>query len=81
MGPQEQLQHGLTERSNWTCKEDMHTLIVSTATKVSNWCKKLHKILYTRNITYHFAIKTTPYEAIYGIKSHTEALYVQQSID
>ena len=27
---------GLIERSNRTCKEDMHTLIVSTVTKVSN---------------------------------------------
>ena len=46
----------LIERSNRSCKEDMHTLIANTATKVSNWCKKLGEISYTRNITYHTAI-------------------------
>jgi len=59
----------------------MHTLIVSTATKVSNWCKKLNEISYTRNITYHSAIKTRPYEAVYGIEPHMEVLHVQQSIE
>lgn len=52
----------------------MHTLIASTATKVSNWCKKLGEISYTRNITYHTAIKTSPYEAVYGIKPHRKLL-------
>ena len=72
---------GLIERSNRSCKEDMHTLIASTATKVSNWCKKLSKISYTRNIhvTYHTAIKTSPYEAVYGTKPHRELL--QQSME
>ena len=65
---------GLIERSNRSCKEDMHTLIASTATKVSNLCKKLGEISYTRNITYHTAIKTSPYEAVYGIKPHRELL-------
>ena len=65
---------GLIERSNRSCKEDMHTLIASTATKVSNLCKKLGEISYTRNITYHIAIKTSPYEAVYGIKPHRELL-------
>ena len=80
-GPRTPTTQGLIERSNRTCKEDMHTLIVSTATKVSNWCKKLNEISYTRNITYHSAIKTTPYEAVYGIKPHREVLHVQQSIE
>ena len=57
----------------------MHTLIASTATKVLNWCKKLGKISNTRNITYHTAIKTSPYEAVYGIKLHRELL--QQSME
>ena len=70
---------GLIERSNRLCKEDMHTLIASTATKVSNWCKKLGEISYTRNITYHTAIKTSPYEAVYRIKPHKELL--QQSME
>ena len=74
---------GLIERSNRSCKEDMHTctLIASTDTKVSNWCKKPSKISYTRNIhvTYHTAIKTCPYEAVYGTKPHRELL--QQSME
>ena len=56
----------------------MHTLIVSTAEKDSNWCRKLGEISYTRNISYHTAIQTTPYEAVYGMKPHGEVL--QQSI-
>ena len=59
----------------------MHTLTVSTAAKESNWCKKLNEISYTRNITYHSAIKTTPHEAVYGIEPHREVLHVQQSIE
>ena len=70
---------GLIERSNRSCKEDMHTLIASTATKVLNWCQKLGEISYTRNITYHTAIKTSPYGAVYGIKPHRELL--QQSME
>ena len=69
---------GLIERSSRSCKEDMHTLIVSTAEKDSNWCRKLREISYTRNISYHTAIQTTPYEAVYGMKPHREVL--QQSI-
>ena len=60
----------------------MHTLIVSTPAKESNWCKKLNEISYIRNITYHSAIKTTtPHEAVYGIEPHREVLHVQQSIE
>ena len=77
--PRTPTSQGLIERSNRSCKEDMHTLIASTATKVSNWCKKLGEISYTRNITYHTAIKTSPYEAVYGIKPLRELL--QQSIE
>ena len=72
---------GLIERSNRLCKEDMHTLIASTATKVSNWCKKLGEISYTRNITYHTAIKTSPYEAVHGIKPHRELLQESMEIN
>ena len=60
----------------------MHTLIVSTPAKESNWCKTLNEISYTRNITYHSAIKTTtPHEAIYDIEPHREVLHVQQRIE
>ena len=64
---------GLIERSNRSCKEDMHTCIVSTAGKnVSNWCKYLGEVCYTHNISYHSATKTTPYEAVFGMKPHRE---------
>ena len=43
---------GLIERSNRSCKEDLHTCIVSMAGKnVSNWCKYLGEVCYTRNIS------------------------------
>ena len=32
---------------------------------------------YTRNISYHRAIKVSPYEAVYGIKHHREKLNEQ----
>ena len=42
---------GLIERSNRSCKEDLHTLIVSTTRNNSKWCSCLSNISYTRNIT------------------------------
>lgn len=63
---------GLIERSNRSCKEDLHTLIVSTTRNNSKWCSCLSNISYTRNITFHTAINTTPYEAVFGIKPHRE---------
>ena len=38
---------------------------------VSNWCKCLGEVCYTRNISYHSAT-TTPYEAVFGTKPHWE---------
>ena len=43
---------GLIERSNRSCKEDLHTLIVSTTRNNSKWCSCLSNISYARNITY-----------------------------
>ena len=64
---------GLVERSNRSWKEDMRALIMSTSsTSVQKWCEKASEAAYTRNISYHRAIKMTPYEAVYGIKSHRE---------
>ena len=66
---------GLVERSNRTWKEDMCTLIISTAGKdVKHWCQYLNEVSYTRNITHHRAIRTTPYEAVYGMKPHREII-------
>ena len=55
-------------------KEDMtRALIMSTSyTSVQKWCEKASEAAYTRNISYHRAIKMTPNEAVYGIKSHGE---------
>ena len=58
---------GLVERLNQLCKEDMRALIMSTSsTSVQKWCKKASEAAY------HQAIKMTPYEAVYGFKSHRE---------
>ena len=51
----------------------MRALIMSTSsTSVQKWCEKASEAAYTRNISYHRAIKMTPYEPVYGIKSHGE---------
>ena len=42
----------------------------TSSTSVQKWCEKASEAAYTRNITYHWPIKMTPYEAVYDIKSH-----------
>ena len=67
---------GLVERSNRSWKEDMRALIMSTSSKnLKKWCEKAQEAAYTRNISYHRAIKMTPYEAVYGIKAHREVIH------
>ena len=34
----------------------------------------MNQAAYTRNISYHHAIKASPYEAVFGIKPHREIL-------
>lgn len=69
---------GLTERSNLSWKQDMRSLIVSTADKnIKKWCQYTREASYTRNISYHRTIKVSPYEAVYGIKPHREKLHEQ----
>ena len=66
---------GLTERSNRSWKQDMRSLIISTADKnIKKWCNYTREASYTRNISYHRAIKLPPYEAVYGIKPHREKI-------
>lgn len=56
----------------------MRSLIVSTADKnINKWCQYTREASYTRNISYHRAIKLSPYEAVYGIKPHREKLNEQ----
>ena len=67
---------GLVERSNRSWKEDTRALIMSTSSQnVKKWCEKVTETAYTRNISYHRAIKMTPYEAVYGIKAHREVFH------
>ena len=64
---------GLVERANRTWKENARAVIMSKVqNKVDKWCKYTLEISYTMNITYHSAIKTTPYEATFGFKAHRE---------
>ena len=71
--PQTPTTQGLVERSNRSWKEDMRALIMSiSSSSVQKWCEKASEAAYTRNISYHRAIKMTPYEAVYGMKSHRE---------
>ena len=41
----------------------------TSSTSVQKWCEKASEAAYTRNITYHWPIKMTPYEAVYDIKA------------
>ena len=66
---------GLVERANRTWKENARAVIMSKVQKkVDKWCKCTLEISYTMNITYHSAIKTTPYEVTFGFKAHRETL-------
>ena len=71
---------GLVERSNRSWKEDMPTLILITSSQnLKKWCQKAQEAAYTGNIGYYRAIKMTPYEAVYDIKSHREVYTSQNS--
>ena len=60
----------LVERANRTWKENTRAVIMSKVQK----CKCTLEISHTTNITYHSAIKTTPYDATFGFKAHRETL-------
>jgi len=56
----------------------MRALILSISSQnIKIWCQTALEAAYTRNISYHRPIKMTPYEAVYGIKSHRE-VYTSQ---
>ena len=65
---------GVIERSNRSCKEDLHTLIVSMTRNNLKWCSCLSNISHTRNITFQTAINTTPYQALFSIKETQSVL-------
>ena len=47
----------------------------TSSQNVKKWCEKVAEAAYTRNISYHRAIKMTPYEAVYDIKAHREVFH------
>ena len=58
----------------------MRALILSTSSQnLKKWRQKAQEAAYTRNISYHRAIKMTPYEAVNDIKSHREVYNSQNS--
>ena len=58
----------------------MRALILSTSSQnLKKWRQKAQEAVYTRNISYHRAIKMTPYEAVYDIKSNREVYNSQNS--
>ena len=64
---------GLVERSNRTWKENMRSIILSSENEsIGEWCKYTLQASYTMNITFHRAIKCSPYEAVFGFKAHRE---------
>lgn len=64
---------GLVERANRTSKEDTRALIAGTAKgDLKKWCQFSWQASYVMNLTFHKAIKISPYEAVYGIKPHRE---------
>ena len=66
---------GLTETSNLSWKQDLWSLIVSTAGKsIKKWCQCTREALYTRKISYHWAIKLSPYKGVDIIKPCREKL-------
>lgn len=70
---------GLTERSNRSWKEDMRAIIISSSKDVRKWCSYSKEAAYTRNISYHRAIKMSPYEAVFHMKPHRETVVIQEA--
>ena len=51
----------------------MRAIILSSENKsIGEWCKYTLQASYTMNITFHRAIKCSPYEAVFGFKAHRE---------
>ena len=77
--PQTLTTQGLSERSNLSWKQDMRSLIVSTADKnIKKWCQYTREASYARNISNYQAIKVFLYEAVYGIRPHSKKLSEQR---
>ena len=78
--PQTPTTQGLVERSNRFWKEDMRALIMSTSsTSVQNWCEKASEAAYTRNISYHRAIKMMRHMRLFMVLKAIENVNIMRN--
>ena len=56
-------------------------IISSTNKKVKRWCSYTKEAAYTRNISYHRAVKMSPYEAVFHVKPHREIVDIETEKD
>ena len=63
---------GLVERNNRTVKENMSNILEEQKKDFREWCQILDETAYKKNISYHRAIKTSPYQVVFGITPHKE---------
>ena len=71
---------GLVERSNRSWKEDMRALIMSTSsTSVQKWCEKASEAAYTRNISYHRAIKMMRHMRLFMVLKAIENVNIMRN--
>ena len=72
---------GLAERSNRSWKEDMRALIMSTSStrRVQKWCEKASETAYTRNISYHQAIKMMRHMRLFMVLKAIENVNIMRT--
>ena len=54
-------------------------ILITSSQNLKKWRQKAQEAAHTSNISYYRAIKMTPYEAVYDIKSHREVYTSQNS--
>ena len=72
---------GLVEKAKKSLKEEIRTLIVSTNRETNTWRQSSMEAAYVGNIAYHHATKLSPWEAVYGVKSHSKQVTPSLSLD
>ena len=63
---------GLVERNNRTAKENLTNILKEIQADLNSWCSKLGEAAYKKNITFHRAVKQTPYRLVLGIDPKKE---------
>lgn len=63
---------GLVERNNRTAKENLTNILKEIQADLNSWCSKLGEAAYKKNITFHRAVKQTPYRLVFGIDPKKE---------